>query len=175
MQTPPISKRPFHGAPSTVSTIIEAALKSQNDYVVRQLAESICGDLRTKDYLSEGLAIHHFVCARVRYTRDPRTIELVRSPSLVAKELLAGGRPLLDCDDISALILALLLSLGSQARIVTVAFKHMFYQGQRQYSHVFVQMYEPKSRTWVTLDPVAGEKTRAMMKRVVASKVYPVV
>jgi transglutaminase superfamily protein len=169
-----IQKAPFKGAGHTVKVVIKAALESQDHFEIRQLAEVIVRDLRTKDYNSEALAVHHFVCAKVRYCRDPKTVELVKAPYLVARELLAGGRPQLDCDDITALIAALMLSLGASVRIVTVAFKNMFYNRERQYSHVFAQVLEPKSNAWVTLDPVAGSNTKSMMRRVIASKIYPV-
>lgn len=168
-----IIKEPFRGAPHTVATIQSGALEAQNHYEVRQLAEDICRDLRSKDYLSEILAIYHYICANTRYLRDPKTVELVRSPRKFVEELLNGHKPQGDCDDLSALLAALLLSVGCQVRIVTVAFAHVKYRGERQYSHVFTQAYEPRSQTWVSVDPVAGEKTKNMHARGVAFKVYP--
>jgi transglutaminase-like putative cysteine protease len=169
-----VKRAPFKGAKHTVEVIIKAALDSQAHFCVRQLGEEIVKDLRTKDYLSEALAVYHYVCRKTKYQRDPRTVELVKAPYLVCQDLIQGGRPALDCDDITALLAALLLSLGAQCRVVTVAFANQFYNGERQYSHVFVQVFEPKSRAWVTLDPVAGSNTKKMMRRAVASKVYPV-
>ncbi|MDX1421556.1 MAG: transglutaminase-like domain-containing protein [Kiloniellales bacterium] len=157
-----------------MAVIRRAALTSQNDYAVRSLAEDIVGGLPSKDFLSEYLAIYYYVLSRTRYSRDPRTVELVRSPSLVAKELAAGKIPSLDCDDMAALICALILAVGGQCRIVTVAFRDMFYRGQRQYSHVFAQAREPRSGRWITLDPVAGGRTDEMHGRVVAERFWPV-
>ena len=174
-KNPTIIKESFKGAPHTVATIKKAALAAQQHYSVRQLAEDICKDVRSKDYLSEMLAIYHYCCTNVNYRRDPRTIELVKAPwKVIEEELFKGRKPQGDCDDYSALLAALLLSIGCSVRIVTVAFKHMRYAGQRQYSHVFVQAYEPRSDQWITLDPVAGENTKAMHKRAVAAKIYPI-
>jgi hypothetical protein len=164
---------PFRGAPHTVSVIIKAALDSQSSMSVRRLAEHICRDLRSKDYLSEILAIYHFVLRNTRYMRDPRTKELVKSPAFVAEQIMSGVTPQLDCDDITALLSALYLSVGCSTRIVTVAFRHLFHQGNRQYTHVLVQALEPKSNTWVTTDPVASEKTPKMLRKVVAARVWP--
>lgn len=164
---------PFKGAPQTVQSIITAALGAQTHLQVRELAERICRELRSKDYLSEALAIYHYVVANSRYTRDPTTIELVKAPYRIIDAMLGGERPLIDCDDMTVLIATLLLSLGHRVRIVTAAFEDQYYKGERQYSHVFVQAYEPKSRTWYTLDPVAGEHTRQMHGRIKAAKVYP--
>lgn len=165
---------PYRGAPQTVSVIREAALGSQNDYSVRELAEHICARLPSKDYLSEYLAIYYWVLKNLRYMRDPRTVELVRSPQVLAKQILNGSLPSLDCDDMAAMICGLVLSVGGQCRVVTVAFRNMFHQGKRQYSHVFAQAREPKSGKWITLDPVAADQTRQMQKRVVAAKFWPV-
>lgn len=157
-----------------MDVIRDAALKSQNVYGTRLLAEDICHSLRSKDYLSEILAINNFVWKNCRYMRDPRTVELVQAPYLVVEQLGAGRTPQLDCDDQSALIAALLLSVGCETRVVTVAFKNMFHAGRRQYSHVFAQGKEPRTGTWVTCDPVAGEDTDKMLRRVVAAKVWPI-
>jgi len=79
-----------------------------------------------------------------------------------------------NCDDLSATICAMLAITGAECRVATVAFKDMFYQGRRQYSHVFAQAKEPRTGSWITLDPVAGNKTEEMKRRVVAAKFWPV-
>ena len=157
-----------------MDVIRDAALKSQSVYTTRLMAEDVCQRLRSKDYLSEIVAINNFVWANTRYMRDPRTVELVQAPYLVTEQLAAGRVPQLDCDDMAAYISALLLSVGCETRVVTVAFRHMYYKGQRQFSHVFAQGKEPVSNTWVTCDSVAGADTPKMIKRVVAAKMWPI-
>lgn len=157
-----------------MSVIRHAALEAQRFYPVRLLAEHVCQRLRSKDYLSEILANHNFVSAKTRYMRDPRTVELVQAPYLVVEQIIAGEVPNLDCDDLASFEAALHLAVGCEVRIVTVAFRNMFYRGQRQYSHVFCQAREPRTRAWITCDPVAGTDTENMIRRVVAAKVWPV-
>lgn len=157
-----------------MAVIRDAALKSQDIYTTRLMAEDVCGKLRSKDYLSEILAINNFVWGNTRYMRDPRTVELVQAPYLITEQLKAGKTPQLDCDDITGYISSLLLSVGCETRAVAVAFRHMFYMGRRQFSHVFAQGKEPKSGTWITCDPVAGVDTDKMLHRVVAAKVWPI-
>lgn len=169
-----VLKLPYRGAPQTVGVITGSALDSQHEYSVRELAESIADGLPSKDYVSEALAIYYFVLGNARYMRDPRTIELVRAPVVVVRTLRAGQVPSLDCDDMAALICALLLATGSQCRVVTVAFRNIFYQGHRQYSHVFAQAREPSTGRWITLDPVAADRTKQMLARTKAAKVWPV-
>lgn len=164
----------FKGAPHTVALIKRYAIEAQRNSSVRQLAEEVVQGLGSKDFTSEILAIYYFTLSRTRYANDPRSIELVRKPSWVANKILAGSTPSLDCDDLVAFQAALLLSLGREVRAVTVAFRHAFYSGQRQYSHVYLQVKEPKSSAWITLDPVAAEKTGQMLGRVRALKIWPI-
>jgi hypothetical protein len=164
----------YRGAPQTVDVMRRAALMSQSKLVVRRLAEYVCSSLDSKDYVSEYLALYNFLLQKTRYMRDPRTVELVRAPYVVAEEILAGGRPNLDCDDLAAMLGALILAVGGSVRFVTVAFKNAFYDGKRQYSHVFAQALEPRTGLWIVLDPVAAEKTQDMIDRVKAAAVWPV-
>jgi hypothetical protein len=79
----------------------------------------------------------------------------------------------LDCDDLVVLQAALLLALGREVRVVTIAFRKMRYNGQVQYSHVYLQVKEPRTSKWIVLDPVAAEETAAMLKKGQAIKIWP--
>lgn len=164
----------FEGAGSTVEAIKAAALSSQQQLSVRQLVEEICQGLRDKDYLSEALAVLHFVWGRTRYMRDPRTVELVKSPHVMAEEILSGGTPQLDCDDMTALLLALLLASGARVDLITANFRKLRFQGVPQYSHIFIRVQEPRTGAWIVLDPVAGVLTAKMLKQIVEAKVWSV-
>lgn len=166
---------PYRGAPQTIQVIKDAVLQSQTKPIVRMFAEEVTKYLPSKDTVSEALAFHHFVTDKTRYMRDPRTVELVRAPWIVLELITKGHIPGLDCDDITALLLALGAASGAECRAVTVAFTNMFFQGQRQYSHVFAQLREPRTQIWITTDPVAAEKTREMQGRVKAAKYWPIV
>lgn len=149
-------------------------MESQRHIVVRRLAEALCAQVDSKDYTSEYLALYYGVVRLTRYMRDPRTLEFVKAPYVVCEEILKGGRPSLDCDDLSALLAALVLAVGGQCRLVTLAFRNTFYNGERQYSHVLCEALVPGTQSWLILDPVAAENTPAMRQRAVAAKVWPV-
>ena len=164
---------PFRGAPHTVALVKRYALEAQSNPHVRLLAEEIVSGLNSKDYLSEIAAVYYFVLENTRYANDPRTVELVRRPERVIAELESGKTPSLDCDDLVTFQAALLLALGREVRVVTVAFQKAMYKGQIQYSHVFLQAREPRSGRWLVLDPVAAEDTAQMLSRGVEFKIWP--
>lgn len=164
----------FSGAPQTVALVKKYAIESQRDHEVRLLAEQIVQHLGAKDYLSEILAVYYFVVRYTRYANDPRTVELVKKPGWVAKQIAAGQVPSLDCEDITTLIASLCLALGREVRVVTVAFADSFYKGERQFSHIYCQVKEPRSNVWIVCDPVAAEETTKMLAKVKALKIWPV-
>lgn len=168
-----VLKFDYRGAPQTVGVMHRGALESQGKLVTRRFVEWCCEGIASKDYLSEYLAIHNALLSRCRYMRDPRTVELVKAPYLVFEEIMSGGRPSLDCDDFAACEEAAILSLGGSCQLVTVAFRDAFYDGRRQYSHVFARALEPRRKTWLVLDPVAADKTREMLTKVKAAAVWP--
>lgn len=165
----------YRGAPQTIAVIKRSVMESQGKPVVRALAEEVTKHLPSKDTVSEALAYYNLVLDRTRYMRDPRSVEYVRAPWVVVEQMMAGHTPGLDCDDMTALICGLAAISGAECRAVTVAFRNMFFEGQRQYSHVFAQIREPRTGRWMTLDPVAGDKTQEMKGRVVAAKFWPIV
>lgn len=151
-----------------------AALTSQGELVTRRFVEWCCQGVDSKDYASEYLALYYGLLRTCRYMRDPKTVEFVRAPYRIFEEILAGGRPSIDCDDWAGALAAGVLSMGGSAQYVTVAFRDQFYEGRRQYSHVFARALEPRTRTWVVLDPVAGDNTKMMLSQVRAAKVWPI-
>lgn len=94
---PPTSRVGYNGAPQTIDVMRHAALDDHNHFETRQLAESVCEHVDSKDYCSEYLALYYFLLQRTRYMRDPRRTELVRAPYIVSQQILAGHRPSLDC------------------------------------------------------------------------------
>ncbi len=165
----------YRGAPQTINVMRRAALESQTQGILRDFVERSCADLDSKDYLSEYLAIYYQILANCRYMRDPRTVELVRAPHLIARQLMESKqKPCIDCDDEAALMAACIMSVGGTARFATGAFRDIFFEGRRQFSHVWCEAYEPRSKRWIILDPVAAERTKAMQRELRAVKYWVV-
>lgn len=172
--SPPTSSIAYRGAPQTISVMRRAVLDDAKNFATRQLAESVCERLQSKDYTSEYLALYHFLLQRSRYMRDPRRTELVRAPSIVSRQIMEGRIPSLDCDDMATWLAAAVLAVGGRAEFCTVAFARLMYGDQPQYSHVFTRALEPRNRCFVVLDPVAAERTPQMLRRIVQAETWPV-
>lgn len=169
---PPTSRVGYNGAPQTIDVMIHAALEDHKHFETRQIAESVCERLDSKDYVSEYLALYYFMLQRSRYMRDPRRTELVRAPYLISRQILAGHRPSLDCDDMGTWLMAAVLAVGGTGWFATAAFNNARFEGQPQYSHVFDVALEPRTRGRIVLDPVAAEKTPEMLRRVKAIRLW---
>lgn len=153
----------------------KAVLDSGKSFETRKLAESVCEHLDSKDYLSEYLALYYFLIQHTRYMRDPKRTELVRSPAVISKQILAGFRPSIDCDDMSTWLADAIMSVGGTADFTTVAFSNVLdYDGNQQYSHVFARAFEPRAKKFIVLDPVAAEKTSQMIGRIKFAKHWPI-
>lgn len=171
---PPTSRVAYYGAPQTIDVMRKAVIDDANHFETRQLAEHVCEGLDSKDYLSEYLALYYFLLQHTRYMRDPRNTELVRAPYVISRMIMEGRRPSIDCDDAATWLGASVVSVGGQARFTTVAFQRLMFQGQRQYSHVLQSALEPRTRSWIVLDPVAAEKTPEMLRRVKQFEHWPI-
>jgi len=162
----------YEGTPQTVAAMINAAKgdRGERSLAVRRAAEGVVSGLREKDYNGEIAALYYWVCAHKRYTHDPTHVELVKDPLASLEEIQRFGKATLDCDDLSTLLAALLMSIGVRVQIVTVDFKSC--TGQDNFSHVFTVAQDPKSKTWLVVDPVAGPRTAEMLRRVKCYRAY---
>lgn len=170
----PTSRVGYAGAPQTIDVMRKSAIRAQGNFATRRLAESICEHIDSKDYTSEYLALLYFLIQHTRYMRDPRTVELVRDPSVLSEQMMQGHRPSIDCDDGALWLASAILAIGGYACYETLAFSDMFYDGRRQYSHVLTTALEPRTRQKIVLDFVAAEKTPEMLRRCKAAKSWPI-
>lgn len=168
------SRVAYLGAPQTVKLMAQSALEDCKHFETRKLCEAYCEKLDSKDYTSEYLALYYLLLQRTRYMRDPKRVELVRAPWITSGLILKGQRPSQDCDDCATWLCAAVMAVGGSVDIITAAFADMFYEGERQYSHVFIRAKDPRNRTSIILDPVAAENTSQMLRRIKAAKVWPI-
>jgi len=164
-----MNRIPYKGVDQTVLWMQRLAREGQTHPEIRRHAEETIRRVYPKDFLSEAAALYYEVCRRVRYTRDPAGAELVHHPALTHRNRAA------DCDDMAIYLKALLgarmASVGNNGQYVVVGFQRGLPR-QNRFSHVFLRVQAPGGR-WVVVDPVAGPHTRQMLRKVKASKVYP--
>lgn len=187
----------YTGTPETVLEILRVAYgpHGAKSWTVRKFAEDVIKGVQSRDYWSEALAVYFCVCGpKFRYTHDPQKVELVKSPEKMITEINQRGVTLGDCDDLTAVLLALESMIGINCRVGTGSFdldKDMWPQmmGERPerfgfrvrgpgfaggpFTHVWAEGQRPDGR-WFLLDPVAGPDSRQMRRRLKQVRYYGV-
>jgi transglutaminase-like putative cysteine protease len=130
-------------------TIVSAGLianlirEGSRDFYVRQRAIQIFREAaaRPKDRWAEVCALSHWVRNNIRYTRDIFRVELLHTARRML-ELRAG-----DCDDMTILLGAMLMSTGHPVRLVLAGFRR---KRPHSYSHIYPEVNVRGK--WIALD-----------------------
>lgn len=147
---------------TTLDWMVRLTQDGQKDVELRLFTEKLCRHIFPHDYLSEYAAILNWVRTHIRYSRDPVTIEQVKTPRAIV-ETETG-----DCDDMTVLIGTLVGIMGGKARYVAGAFVRGA-DGRPTFSHVWCEAWEPNAKAWVVLDPVPGRRVHEMLNRMIDS------
>ena len=129
-----------------IARLIRAGAK---DFYVRQRAIQIFREagVAAKDRWGEVRALFDWVRGNIRYTRDIFRVELLHSARRML-ELRAG-----DCDDMTILLGAMLMSTGYPVRIVLAGFRP---DRPKSYSHVYLEV-NVRGR-WVAADATTNHR-----------------
>lgn len=167
----PATRQRFRGPEHTIVEMRKAVMgpRGEGSVVVHNAVSSLIRKLQPKDYLSEILAVRHFVAEKVRYKNDPVGVEYVQDPQRMLEDIAQHGSTTGDCDDGSTLMAAMTRCLGRETEWITVGFGP-----PGKYSHVFTRAREPKSKQWIVLDPVAGTEENRMLARVSTWKAWKI-
>jgi transglutaminase-like putative cysteine protease len=130
-------------------TLVSAGLiadlirEGARDFYVRQRAIQIFREAgaRPKDRWAEVCALFHWVRNNIRYTRDIFRVELLHTARRML-ELRAG-----DCDDMTILLGAMLVSTGHPVRLVLAGFRR---KRPHSYSHIYPEVNVRGK--WIALD-----------------------
>lgn len=174
----PGSVETYRGTDHTVATMIRLAkgtvdpremvqksLVGERSIPVRRHTEQIVGNLRPKDYSSEVIAVCRWWGNAGRYTRDPRHVEMLRSPERLIDDAIAG-KLACDCDEYALAVATGCLTIGARVQFVTVGFSPRVPGRPKVHTHVFCRAQDPRTKVWWVLDPVAGRRTSQMLSRV---------
>ena len=131
------------GTLATAKIISRIIQDSAKDFYVRQKAIEVFRiyGVPAKDRFGEVCALFDFVKRNIRYTRDIFRVELLHTARRML-ELRAG-----DCDDMTILLGAMLLSTGHPVRLVLAGFK-------RERPHVYTHIYPEVNvgGRWLAID-----------------------
>lgn len=155
----------FTGPEDTLAAMERIALgpRGEQSPLVRQFTEAVVRDVHPKDYLGEILAIRNCFLQPsptrrgtplFHYVNDNRHVEWIKDPMRLVEEILEHGTTLCDCDESSLMAAVMGLQVGREVEFVALGFK------PRQLTHVGTRIREPKSNTWIWIDPVAGPRER---------------
>ncbi len=160
----PVQVTRYRGVEHSIEQMVKQTLSNRGAMSpkVRFAAEQIVRRVSPKDYLSEILAIRHWVNRHIPYLRDPAHVEWMRDPEALLEEIQKTGVVRADCDEYAQLVASLWLALGNKAEFVTVAFA----PAPASHTHVFARAQIPKTAYWVVVDPVAGTREAQMLGRV---------
>lgn len=113
----------------------------RKNLTIRNLAGSLVGNLRQKDFNGEIKTLHAYVRDSIRYLKDIHGVETIQTP-LVTLQNQFG-----DCDDKATLLASLLESIGHPTRFVAVGF-----QNPGDYQHVYVESRAGNRVSWIALE-----------------------
>lgn len=129
---------------SMMAGLINAAITDPN--IRNQAAYAISGCPRG-DRRCQCAALLSWVNRSMRYVPDPKGVEALHDPRMVALALVRGQQPYGDCDDLSMYLAALLKSIGLSPILRAVG-----YNG-KPYQHVYVvcdgATLDPTRDAWV--------------------------
>lgn len=121
-------------------SLVEAG---RRDPAMIGLARRLVAQVPERDWSGEVRAVSAFV-RKMRYTRDPSTVETFTAPAVLAGEILANRTAFGDCDDFVGLGAALYEALGHQTRFCVGG------PGRGIWSHIWLEVQTPDG--WRTVD-----------------------
>lgn len=143
----------------TLDWMVEFTNQGMLDVEIRLFAEKLVRNVFPHDYLSEYATFENWVRTHIRYSRDPTTIEQVKTPRAVIET--GTG----DCDCLTSLLGTLCGTMGAKVRYVAGAFSKT--SDGPIWSHVWCEAFDPTTKAWVVLDPVPGRRVAVMLDKLV--------
>jgi transglutaminase-like putative cysteine protease len=117
----------------------DAINAAKSDPAIINAAVSVVYLMPEKDEFSEARALFHYVQRHIRYVRDVHGLETLASPRLTLARMVG------DCDDQTALLGAMLESVGIPTRLVMAAYT------SEDFEHVYLQAFA--GGEWHSCDP----------------------
>lgn len=127
----------------TIKRLYELIDQAKTDPKFQELVYKITGNLASKDYKGELVAILNWAKNNIRYTRDPYAVELVQDVwSTLSRERA-------DCDDFDVLVGAMAEVMGAPVQLITVSTRP-----DKEPVHTYPAAYV--NGRWYALDATVG-------------------
>jgi len=135
------------GTRATLGAMRSAIRVASTQPMVVERAHRIAAGLPPRDMRARALAVRRWLARNFRFERDPRGVELLRTPDYQLAQFTRDGYITGDCDDAAILGAALYTALGGVAALVVVAFRAF-----RPFTHVFTVLTPGDGGAIVNLD-----------------------
>ena len=138
-----------------MQTIIALIRDSKKIPAIREVAEDVIQNVTERNWLEEIKALFNYVKANIRYTQDIENVEMVKTPLKHITDIRDRGITYGDCDDATALLGALLVSVGYVVKVVIIKSEK---NKENSFNHIYLYAQVPHSNTWISLDATAKDK-----------------
>ncbi|MDE2314535.1 MAG: hypothetical protein KGL04_10240 [Elusimicrobia bacterium] len=88
---------------------------------IRAAAENAIRGCPARDSICEVRSLYDWTMSHFHYVNDPKNVELLKSPEVSMQEIQMTGSFMGDCDDATALMAALLKSIGYAVRAAVIS------------------------------------------------------
>ena len=152
----------IQGNIDTIEVMKRMAREYSRHDLVKRLATNILHykNIPSHNYLEEARAIGEFVKTHIRYVKDPVGTESLQAPDMMIRMMKDAGYAMGDCDDMSLLIAALLMSIGIRPAFRAVKYK----ASSPTYNHIYVVVYENNINNSSSPGPVKRLAIDAIVK-----------
>lgn len=136
------------GTGETVKLMVAFAIKASRDFEFITKARRILhiNNVNPRDERAIADTMFYWVKKNITFMRDPATAEMVQYPMTTIKA--KHG----DCDDQTALLAALNLSVGNKVRYITIG------RNKESFRHVYLDVQDAKGN-WISYDTVVKKAT----------------
>lgn len=134
----------WRGTQRTVREMKKLVREGKRDPTIVFAASQLARKCHHKDFLCQATKIFGFVKSHIHYVRDPRAVELVRSPFWTLYYRTG------DCDDQAILFCALAESIGFKTRFKGIKADP---SEPTEFSHIFSQVLVP-GHGWLSADTI---------------------
>lgn len=145
---------------------IEVMKRMAREYSRHSLVKRLCtnilhyNNIPSHNYLDEARAIGEFVRKHIRYVKDPVGTESLQAPDMMIRMMKDAGYAMGDCDDMSLLIAAMLMSVGIRPVFRAIKYK----KETTNFNHIYVVVYEKNISNSASPGPVKRLVLDAIIK-----------